>query len=82
MSMLSATVGYISSYTKNMSNYMVINKPNLFNFFITMMESLTDEQKETFVKQMKINMGMTMFGQFKQYIFTKLSNSPLLDYFA
>jgi hypothetical protein len=80
--MFLATAGYITSYTKSLSNYSVVNKNNLFNFFISMMETMTDDQKDAFVKQMKINLGMTVYNQFKQYIFTKINNSPLLEHFT
>jgi hypothetical protein len=81
MSLISLTTGFISSYTKNLSNYSIINKNNLYNFFISLMEGMTAEQNEEFIKNMKINLGMTIYNQFKQYIFTKVSNSPLLEFF-
>jgi hypothetical protein len=73
--------GAAASYAKSVSNYSVINANNLFNFLINVMESLTDDQKTKFIENMKVNMGMTVTEQFKQYIFKKLPNSPLLKFF-
>lgn len=79
--MLASSFAILGGYTKSLSNYSLVNKNNLFNFLISMMETLDDNQKTLFVKNMKINLGMTVFTQFKQYIFTKMSDSPLLELF-
>lgn len=70
----------ISSMTKS-TNYSVVNIDNTYKFNIVTMETLTDEQKKKFIENMKIQMGMTYYEEFKMYLFRKLPNSELLKYF-
>ena len=75
-------IGAAASYAKSATNYNIVNSNNLFNFLITSMDDLTtDEQKIKFIKNMRVQMGMTVTEQFKQYIFKKIPNSPLLKFF-
>jgi hypothetical protein len=70
----------VGTYIKTTSNYSMMNMNNLFNFMITTMEMQTDENKTLFVQNMRINMGITVSDQFKQYVFKKLPQSPLLKF--
>jgi hypothetical protein len=45
------------------------------------MNRLQDDEKKDFVQQMRIQIGCTFTDNFKQYIFKKMSDSPLLKYF-
>lgn len=78
---MSWILGAAASYAKNATNYSVINANNMYNFLITVMESLGDDEKTKFIQNMKVNMGMTVTEQFKQYIFKKMPTSTLLKFF-
>lgn len=72
-------LSYITSV--NLSNYNVYNTNNIFNFLISTMNRLPKEEKTLFIDTMRIQIGNTFTNNFKVYIFTKLKNSDLLNYF-
>lgn len=63
------------------THYGVFNTSNFHNFLINTMEMLDEDQKVKFIQTMKVNMGMTITENFKQYLFKKLPDSPLLKFF-
>ncbi len=67
------------SCVKTVSNYGITNMNNLYNFFLITIENMPDdEQRIKFIKDMKINLGMNIYGQFKAYIFKKIPDSDTL----
>jgi len=62
------------------TNYSVLNVDNVHKFNIVTMETLNDEQKKRFIENMKLQMGMSFYDDFKMYLFRKLPNSELLKY--
>ena len=72
--------GSIFSTIMSSTNYSTINTNNHYNFFIVTLENLTDEQRRKFIENMKIQIGMTFYENFKIYFFKKLPNSELLKY--
>lgn len=73
-------IGGMISYSKGMSNHSMINVNNLYNFFIVTLEHLPDDQKGKYIENMKLTMGMTVFGGFRDYVFRKIPESPLFKY--
>ena len=63
------------------TNYSVMNTNNIYNFLIVTLESLNDEQKKKFAENMKLQIGLSFYEDFKIYLFKKLSGSELLNYF-
>lgn len=63
------------------SGYSMINTSNLYNLLINTMQTLDEEQRKTFVENLRINMGMTFGNELKVYLFKKLPKSELLKYF-
>ena len=72
---------YISSSIMRSTNYSVINVDNVYKFIIVTMETLNEEQKKKLIENMKLQMGMSFYEEFKMYLFRKLPNSELLKYF-
>ena len=72
-------IPYVFSYAQQFTNYNIMNETNVFNFMIATLETLTDEQKEKFVQNIKIHIGMSFFNDFKLYLFKKMPDSQLLN---
>lgn len=72
---------YIAASIGKSTNYNVVNIDNQYKFHIVTMETLTDEQKKKFIDNMRIQLGMTYYNDFKMYLFRKLPESELLAYF-
>ena len=71
---------YLTSSFMKSTNYSVLNVDNVHKFNIVTMETLNDEQKKRFIENMKLQMGMSFYDDFKMYLFRKLPNSELLKY--
>ena len=65
---------------KGLTNYNVINAPNLFNLLINTFELIPDADKPKFVTILKINLGLTVFEDFKNYAYRKLPNAPFVKF--
>ncbi len=74
MSIFSSIVNYAYSN----SNYNLVNVNNMFNHMIATLEMLTDEQQVKYIQNIKINLGMSIYNQFKDYLFKKLPNSEFI----
>jgi hypothetical protein len=73
---------YLMSYAVKSTNYSVMNSNNVFNFLISTMEMLkTDDDKKKFLDNMRINIGMSFYDDFKMYLFKKIPSSDLLKFF-
>lgn len=73
-------MNYITDLAFYYSGYKIINKNNIFNFMMIQMNKLTDDDKKLYCDDIKMILGNTFFSDFKFYIFSKLPNSPLLDF--
>jgi len=63
------------------SNYKIVNQNNLFNFILNSFDLLSNEdQKTMFMKILRLNLGMTITLQFKEYVFKKLPVSEIHKY--
>ena len=61
------------------SNHGMINYNNLYNFLIDIFKRMSNEERDEFVRSMKIHLGMTFFENFKSYCMRKLDhNDPLI----
>ncbi len=63
------------------SNYNIINQNNVFNFLVTSMKMIQEDQRTEFVKQMRLNIGNTFTDAFHNYLFMKDKTSILLKHF-
>lgn len=77
MYFLSGAASYISSS----SNYSVINTNNFFNFLIGLMDSEDEAYCRKIITSMRIQLGLRITNQFKQYVFKKIPTSHILRYF-
>ncbi len=50
------------------SNYGVMNKPNLFNFIISIMKNVNNEEKTHIVEMLRLHLGITVYDNFKSYV--------------
>ena len=63
---------YILSYVLSSSNYKIQNTNNIYNFIISIM---TENNKQEIIKQIKINIGLSFYNDFKIYYYNKLNVS-------
>jgi hypothetical protein len=72
----------VLSYALSNSNYGVTNMNNLYNFIISLMDILNDEQKQEMIDSLILNLGKTFYKEFRTYMITKVPNSrhlPLVN---
>lgn len=62
------------------TNYSVLNIDNVYKFCIVTMETLTDEQNIKFVENMKLQIGMSYYDDFKLYVYRKMPKSKILEF--
>jgi DNA-binding ferritin-like protein (Dps family) len=74
--MLSSIDGYIF----NQTNYSISNKNNIFNFIIEVLEVNKDEEEKLkkIIGKIKVNIGMSFFGEFKIYVLNKLDSDNFI----
>jgi hypothetical protein len=68
----------VLSYALSNSNYSVTNMNNLYNFLISVMDILTDEQNQAMIDSLILHLGKTFYKEFRLYIMTKVPNSKHL----
>ena len=68
----------ILSYTLSSSNYGVTNMNNLYNFILSIMDILENEQKEVLLDKILINLGTNFYRDFRTYTMKKLPKSDHL----
>jgi hypothetical protein len=71
---------YITYFIK--SNTGFINRPNLWNFLIALLQNRTKEEIQQFESLMKINLGLSETQAFKAYIFRKDAKNKILEHMA
>ena len=71
----------VLSYVNYCSNYNVMNISNIHNFHYTIMMKLNDTERKEFINNMRITIGNTYTSDFRLYIFKKIPESVLLNYF-
>lgn len=69
------------SYTSYYAGYKMINTSNIFNFLLISLQRLDESERKTFIQNMVLILGRSFVEQFKNYIFSKLPKSELLDLF-
>lgn len=71
----------ISSYLYSSSPYTLMNINNIHNFILSSMKNMNDEDKKKYVQQIKLNIGMSYYLSLREYVFRKLSDTELLEFF-
>lgn len=64
------------------SNYSITNQKNIFNFIISNLDIIPEENKERYITNIKINLGLTIYNAFKQYYITKCPSNSNVKYFS
>ena len=67
--------GSIISYIASGSNYGVTNMNNIFNFLLSIMDDMNNEQKEDLINKIIIHLGREFYKKFRKYVTDKLPNS-------
>lgn len=75
--MWKSAISYVLSSSSG--NYSVQNMNNLFNFFLAEMDDRTPEQNIKFLDNLILHVGKTVYKNFRDYVFSKLPNSPHLQ---
>ena len=65
----------ILSYTLSSSNYGITNMNNLYNFILSIMDILSEEQKEELLDKLLLNLGRSFYREFRKYVIEKLPKS-------
>ena len=68
-------LGYIGSST----NYSVTNVNNNYNFILSMMDLLPEDQRDELIDKMILHLGRTFYKNFRKYVIDKLPNSEHLQ---
>lgn len=69
----------ILSYTLSSSNYGVTNMNNLYNFILSILDVVNDEQKQEIMDSLILHLGRTFYKDFRSYVITKVPNSKHLS---
>ena len=69
---------YITFFIK--SNTGFVNKSNLYNFFIALIQNRTKEEVQKFESMLKIYLGLSETRAFKAYLFRKCPKNKILAY--
>ena len=69
----------VISYALSNTNYGVTNMNNLYNFIISLMDILNDEQKQEMIDSLILHLGKTFYKDFRSYMITKVPNSKHLN---
>ena len=69
----------VLSYALSSSNYGVTNMHNLFNFIISVMDILNDEQKKELIDSLILHLGRSFYKEFRSYLITKVPDSKHLN---
>lgn len=64
------------SYALSSTNYGVTNMNNLYNFIISLMDILNEEQKQEMVDSIILHLGQSFYKGFRVYCLNKIPNSP------
>ena len=70
----------VLGYALSSTNYNVTNMNNLYNFLISQLDVLTDEQKVVFIDSIIIHLGQSFYKSFRAYVINKLPNSPHMHF--
>jgi len=64
-------------------NYRLMNVNNIYNCLIDVLGGMPDdgEQRTQMLNSIKVQIGMTIYNDFKMYVFKKLPQSKLLALF-
>ena len=68
----------VLSYALSNTNYGVTNMNNLYNFLISLMDILDEEQKKEMIDNLILHLGKTFYKDFRSYLITKVPNSKHL----
>ena len=71
-------LNYSASYIMQMTNYKIMNEVNQFNFMIKTFEMIPDDKKQSWVNEIKIQIGNSFFDDLKSYLFKKVPDHQLL----
>jgi hypothetical protein len=69
---------YLTYFIKSNTGY--VNKSNLYNFFISLIQNRTKEEVKQFQSMMKIYLGLSETQAFKAYLFRKDPKNKILEY--
>jgi len=69
----------ILGYTLSTTNYGVTNMNNLYNFIISVMDTMDEKQKEELLDKLIIHLGRNFYKEFRKYVITKIPKSDHLN---
>jgi hypothetical protein len=68
----------VLSYALSNTNYGVSNMPNLYNFILSIMDNLTDEQNKELIDSLILHLGRSFYKEFRKYLIEKIPDSKHL----
>ena len=69
----------VLNYAMSATNYSVTNVNNMYNFILSLMDDLTDDQKQKLIDKMIIQVGRSFYRNFRLYVMDKVPDSKHLD---
>jgi len=71
---------YVITALSQYTNHNVMNVSNVYNFCILTFDNLSDDQYDTYVTCMKLQIGLTFCNNLKEYLLKKNRNHKLIEY--
>jgi hypothetical protein len=65
----------VVTYALSSSNYSLANMNNMYNFIISILDIINDEEKQQLIDSLILHMGKTFYKGFRSYLIEKLPNS-------
>lgn len=70
----------VVQYMCSQTNHTLMNSINLYNFVISVFEDLYEDQRQSFINKLKMQVGLSFCDGLKTYIFRKNSKHEILDF--
>ena len=69
----------VLSYALSNSNYGVTNMHNIYNFILSILDIMKDEDKQILIDSLILHLGKSFYKGFRSYVIEKTPNSKHLD---
>lgn len=72
--------GSILGYMASSTNYSITNMNNLYNFILSLMNTMEDKDKEDLIDKLILHLGRGFYKNFRKYVIEKLPNSEHIKF--
>tara|TARA_R110002153_G_scaffold31467_1_gene95781 strand:- start:288 stop:527 length:240 start_codon:yes stop_codon:yes gene_type:complete len=68
----------VLGYALSNTNYGVANLPNMYNFILSLMDDLSEEQNQRLIDSLILHLGKSFYKDLRTYLIDKVPNSKHL----